>query len=317
MIRKTLLNTYPDPLSVICLGTAKYGDEYDEKRSFEILDAYYAMGGRFIDTANVYGRWGTRGLNESEIVIGKWMKLRGVADMTVMTKCCHYLPDSKDVSRVNRTEAVKDLDESRKTLGLDEIPVLLTHRDNEGTDVRDIVDFLAEAVIAGKIRRFGFSNYRAERIAGAIEYLGETWRDYFFGVSNEWNLHEECSAMDSGGAEKVENGMVTVGRTLYGYQHSCGLPLLPYKAAAGGFFDKLKSTEMLTEREKKVYGSVCREAAGHNVSRTSVALAYLINSGVNAIPIVSVSSAPQLAAFEEVSEWKGDLSYLCQFDPDS
>ena len=53
MMRTIKLQTFPQPLSAVCLGTARFGGDYDDKRSFALLDQYYAMGGRFLDTANV------------------------------------------------------------------------------------------------------------------------------------------------------------------------------------------------------------------------------------------------------------------------
>lgn len=60
MIQKRKLTTFPEEVSAVCMGTARLGGDYDEAKSFELLDAYYGMGGRFIDTANVYGRWSGR-----------------------------------------------------------------------------------------------------------------------------------------------------------------------------------------------------------------------------------------------------------------
>jgi aryl-alcohol dehydrogenase-like predicted oxidoreductase len=42
----------------------------NKKQAFELLDAYVALGGNFIDTANGYQS------EESEIWIGEWMKER-------------------------------------------------------------------------------------------------------------------------------------------------------------------------------------------------------------------------------------------------
>lgn len=39
MIRKIKFSTFPTELSVVCLGCARFGGEYDEKRSFELLDS--------------------------------------------------------------------------------------------------------------------------------------------------------------------------------------------------------------------------------------------------------------------------------------
>ena len=313
MIRKTILPTYPEPLSCVCLGTAYYGAEYDEKRSVELLDAYYAMGGRFLDTANVYGRWSPSGQNESEAIIGRWLKAREITDMVVMTKGCHYALEAKHISRVNRACAMADLEESRRTLDCDVIPIWLMHRDDETVDIREIVDFLAEAVRTGKIRRFGFSNYRAGRIKAALDYMGEDWPELFFGVSNEWSLHEECAMKDSDGAAYVNtDGLVAADSDLLRLHRAYGLPLIPYQAAAGGFYDKLGGEADLSERERRIYGYLREEAAHYRVSLTAVSLAYILNSGLNAIPVVSVNSPAQMASFDDVSAWVGDLSYLCR-----
>ncbi len=76
-------------VSPICLGGMSIGDQWakfgggamDKTSSFALLDAYYAAGGNFIDTANSY-QDGT-----SEAFIGEWMEKRGIRDqMVVATK---------------------------------------------------------------------------------------------------------------------------------------------------------------------------------------------------------------------------------------
>ena len=103
-------------LSGLCLGTASMGSEglsgASLQKAFAILDTYYEMGGRFLDTANVYGRWGVDHTNASEKCIGLWLSDRGITDMTITSKCCHYLPEAHDTSRVDRDSALADLAES-------------------------------------------------------------------------------------------------------------------------------------------------------------------------------------------------------------
>jgi Aldo/keto reductase family len=53
----------------------------DEKASFELLDYFYQNGGNFIDTGSAYQH------EESEMILGKWMKERGNRDeMVIATK---------------------------------------------------------------------------------------------------------------------------------------------------------------------------------------------------------------------------------------
>ena len=59
----------------IVFGGNVFGWTIDQKRSFEILNAFADAGFECIDTADVYSRWaaGNSG-GESETIIGKWMK---------------------------------------------------------------------------------------------------------------------------------------------------------------------------------------------------------------------------------------------------
>jgi len=313
-MRKVNLVSYPHPLSAVCLGTAKFGGDYDEKRSFEQLDMYYDMGGRFMDTANVYGRWAGRGMNESELTIGKWLAARKIDDVVITSKCVHWALESPSVSRVNRDAAMRDLDESRRSLGLDVIPIYLTHRDDPSVDVRVIVDFMAEMVEKGWVTRFGFSNYTADRVKTAVEYMGDDWHKLFVGVSNEWSLHEEVTAAENGGKTAITpDGMVKTGFELWKMHRETGVPLIPFSAAAGGFYAKVKDADVLPKKERDIYTYLLEEQVNRGVSMNAVSVAYILNSGVPAIPVVAVSSEKQMAEFYDIAKWDSDLGYLSPF----
>src|SRR3989442_117724 len=51
-IRNTYLDVFP-----LCLGGNVFGWTANEQQSFDVLDAYAAAGGNFIDTADVYSAW--------------------------------------------------------------------------------------------------------------------------------------------------------------------------------------------------------------------------------------------------------------------
>ena len=76
-------------VSPLCLGGMSIGDKWaewgmgamDKTASFALLDAFYAAGGNFVDTANGYQD------ESSEAFIGEWMEVRGVRDqMVIATK---------------------------------------------------------------------------------------------------------------------------------------------------------------------------------------------------------------------------------------
>lgn len=73
-------------VSPLCLGGISIGSSWSEifgknENPDSLLDAYYALGGNFIDTSNTYN------CEESERLIGEWMEKRGNRDqMVVATK---------------------------------------------------------------------------------------------------------------------------------------------------------------------------------------------------------------------------------------
>ena len=80
-------------VSPICLGAMSIGDKWEQygmgamnkESSFKLLDAFYAAGGNFIDTANNYQD------GSSEEFIGEWMEVRGLRDqMVIATKVGDY-----------------------------------------------------------------------------------------------------------------------------------------------------------------------------------------------------------------------------------
>jgi aryl-alcohol dehydrogenase-like predicted oxidoreductase len=74
-IPQTDLHVFP-----LCLGGNVFAWTADEQQSFDVLDRYFAAGGNFIDTADVYSAWvpGHSG-GESEAIVGRWMASRGRA----------------------------------------------------------------------------------------------------------------------------------------------------------------------------------------------------------------------------------------------
>ena len=73
----------PIQLGAMSIGQAQASTlgSITKEASFELLDAYFDMGGNYIDTANGYQN------EESEEWIGEWMAKRGVReDLVIATK---------------------------------------------------------------------------------------------------------------------------------------------------------------------------------------------------------------------------------------
>jgi len=322
------VRTYPKAFSRICLGTAGFGNAgltgEPVELAFAILDAYYAMGGRFLDTANVYGRWGVDRTNASELVIGRWLRERQITDMTVTTKACHWASEAPSVSRVTADALAHDVDESRASLGMDKLDILLLHRDNEAVDIRAIVDFCVPFVDRGIITRFGFSNFRADRVKTAIDYLGADWDRYFVGVSNEWSL-----AMDGTDGYAPGSGMIATDAALRNVQAEYMFPLFPYSSIAHGFFTKLQrcgaaydgewrntddfrgNKAWLTDRNGRAYNRLTALSAETDLSLAMLSLGYLL-AQPETIPVMTVSRTEQLDELNAVAEAAWDRTMFAE-----
>jgi aryl-alcohol dehydrogenase-like predicted oxidoreductase len=72
-------------VSALSLGAMLMGSRTDEATSFAILDRFVEAGGTFIDTSGNYAFWvhGTQG-GESEELLGRWRRSRGIGDEIVI-----------------------------------------------------------------------------------------------------------------------------------------------------------------------------------------------------------------------------------------
>ena len=148
-----------------CLGTMTFGSEADEATSFAIMDAYVAAGGNFFDTADVY----SNGVSES--IIGRWLKARPDAakQVVIATKARFPMGNGPNDIGLSRRHLGVALDESLTRLGVDRIDLYQMHAWDALTPLEETLRFLDDAVRAGKIGYYGFSNYLGWHIAKAAE----------------------------------------------------------------------------------------------------------------------------------------------------
>ncbi len=154
-------------VSAICLGSAYFGTRISPETSFEILDTYYAQGGRFIDTANSYAGWvpGAEG-GESERTIGDWMRSRGVRDeMFIATKVGIEYPGVE--AGLSPGQVAAECEKSLARLGIERIDLYYAHLDDRQTPLAETLGAFSRLVDAGKVRLIGASNFRAWRMEQA------------------------------------------------------------------------------------------------------------------------------------------------------
>lgn len=146
------------------LGTMTFGAEADEATSHSLLDAYVAGGGNFIDTADVY----TAGTSEE--IIGRWLASHPTdARQIVLASKGRFPmgqgPNDLGTSRRHLRDA---LDASLRRLGVDHIDLYQLHAWDAITPLDETLRFLDDAVTAGKIGYYGFSNFTGWQLTKAV-----------------------------------------------------------------------------------------------------------------------------------------------------
>lgn len=151
-------------VSAFALGTMTFGAEADEATSHAILDDYAEAGGTFIDTADVYSH-GT-----SEEIVGRW--LAGGSGrreaMVVATKGRFPMGDGPNDLGTSRRHLRTALDASLRRLGTDHIDLYQMHAWDPHTPIEETLRFLDDAVSAGKIGYYGFSNFLGWQLTKAV-----------------------------------------------------------------------------------------------------------------------------------------------------
>jgi aryl-alcohol dehydrogenase-like predicted oxidoreductase len=151
-------------VSSLTLGTMTFGSEADEATSREILDAFVAEGGTFIDTADVYSG------NESERIIGRWLADHPTeaGQVVLATKGRFPTGDGPNDVGLSRRHLTRALDASLERLGVESIDLYQMHAWDALTPLDETLRFLDDAVSAGKIGAYGFSNYLGYQITKAV-----------------------------------------------------------------------------------------------------------------------------------------------------
>ncbi len=266
-----------------------FGWTIDEERSFEVLDAYVAAGGNFIDTADSYGRRGPGGAGSSEQIIGRWMAARGNRDDIVIATKVGMSPDAPGLSAENIRRAVAA---SLERLQTDHVDLYYAHKDNPQTPLEETLGAFAELIGAGSVRYVGASNYSPARLQEALRLGEQPGIASYIALQPHYNLLEREYEQE-----------------LMGVCERSGLACFPYFGLARGFLTgKYRRGERvqgprasgIEDRYVNVRGFATLDAleevaAAHGAAPATVALAWLLARPTVVAPLASATSTEQLA----------------------
>ena len=269
-----------------------------EQEGIELLDGVFAAGGTTFDTAQSYGG------GDCERVLGAWMERRGNREQAViLTKGCH---PNQDRDRVTPSDLTSDLMDSLARLRTDYVDLYLLHRDDPSLPVDAIVSTMAEHHAGGRIRAYGGSNWSVARIEEASAYAARQGLPVFAASSPNYSLAVQLRAPWAG-CLSIGGPEAAVDRAWY---RRTQLPVFAWSSLAGGFFsgrfgrDKPRPA---SGREALSAATYCSddnftrlevaEAIGreHGVSAARVALAYIMQTGLDVYPIAASATPEEFA----------------------
>lgn len=280
-----------------CLGTMTFGAESDEATSHRILDDYFAWGGNFIDTADVYSS------GVSEQIVGRWLKAHPTEARraVIATKGRFPMGEKPNDIGLSRRHLHQALDNSLDRLGVDYIDLYQMHAWDALTPIEETLRFLDDAVSAGKIGYYGFSNFVGWHIAKSVEIAKA--RGYTLPVT----LQPQYSLLVRDIELEIVDACI-----------DAGMGLLPWSPLGGGWLTgKYKRDNMPTgatrlgenpkrgmeayearnaqERTWAIIGTVEEIAKARGVSMAQVALAWTAQRPAVTAVILGARTTEQLA----------------------
>jgi aryl-alcohol dehydrogenase-like predicted oxidoreductase len=278
-------------VSRLCLGCMGFGDAarwvhkwvLDEETSRPI-----ELGINFFDTANVYS------LGASEEILGRALKdFAKRDDVIIATKLHGKMSDTPNGGGLSRKAVLSEIDNSLKRLGTDYVDLYQIHRWDYETPIEETMEALNDIVRAGKVRYIGASAMWAWQFQKALHAAEKHGWTRFVSMQDHYNLiyrEEEREMLPLCREEKIGS--------------------IPYSPLAAGRLTRDWSSESTLRSEtdeiaKKKYDTtadadrlvverVAEIAKKYEVSRTHIALAWLLHKEPVTAPIIGATKITHL-----------------------
>ncbi|WP_407569645.1 aldo/keto reductase [Deinococcus altitudinis] len=292
------------------LGSMQFGWSADEEASQSVMDAYYAAGGNFIDTADIYTNWtGSNAGGVSEEMIGRWMKARGNrADMVIATKVRGPMGERGSEGRksmhqregLSRRWIIQACEDSLRRLQTDHIDLYQAHWVDAQTPIEETLSALTELVKRGYVRYIGCSNFSAWRLMQALWTSDKRNLESFVSIQPEYSLLTPTRANFERELMPVcvEYGVGVIpwsplGGGLLTGKYRRGAPLPESVRADENSAQRFSDRNFdVVETLSKIAGQ--RQAAGEQVLTAQVALAWMLAQPAMTAPIIGANSVAQL-----------------------
>jgi aryl-alcohol dehydrogenase-like predicted oxidoreductase len=282
-------------VSVVGLGTNKFGARIDYEQSKAVLEAAIEQGITLLDTADIYSQ-GT-----SEELIGRALEGRRDA-VFIATKFGKPMDANPSESRGSRDYIRWAVEGSLQRLRTDVIDVYQIHEPDPSTPIEETLGALDELVREGKVRWVGSSNFSAVQIEEADTIARDRGWARFVSAQNEYSFVQRDAEGDA-----------------LPMCDSLGIGMLPYFPLASGLLTgkhelrqtpkegRLAGRDVPAERWAKVE-AVQRYADERNVTILDVAIGGLLAMPAIVSVIAGATRPEQVRANVKAGSWEPNQS---------
>jgi aryl-alcohol dehydrogenase-like predicted oxidoreductase len=266
------LNVYA--LGLGCMGMSHAYGPTNESESLAVLRRYFALGGNFLDTAELYGPY------TNEELLGRFLREVPREAAIIATKFGFRIENGIRGTDSSPANVRRACDASLKRLGIEVIDLFYQHRVDPQVPIEETVGAMAELVQEGKVRTLGLSEAGAETLKRAARIHPITALQSEYPV---WSRDVES------------NGVLAACREL-------GITFVPYSPLGRGFLtgtiqktDDLDPSdwrrtnprfqEQALDANLKLAETVKKIANRKGCTPAQLALAWILAKGTDVVPI--------------------------------
>ncbi|MCY8373411.1 aldo/keto reductase [Bacillus inaquosorum] len=282
-------------VSRLCLGCMSFGAAekwvhqwvLDEEKSRPIIKKALELGINFFDTANVYS------MGASEEILGRALKDYANRDEIVLaTKVHQRMHEGPNGAGLSRKAIMSEIDKSLKRLGTDYVDLYIIHRWDYHTPIEETMEVLHDVVKAGKARYIGASAMYAWQFQKALHVAEKNGWTKFVSMQNHLNLiyrEEEREMLPLCKEEKI-------GVTPYSPLASGRLTREWSETTHRSETDQIQKSkyDATADADRLVVERLAAIAEKHGVSRTHIALAWLLQKKPVTAPIIGATKMSHL-----------------------
>ena len=294
-MQKKLLGKSNIEVSELCLGTMYFGTSVKEKEAFEVLNEFVNRGGNFIDTANNYCYWNGGSGDESELLIGKWLREGGHRDKIILASKIGARPQNPIATPIVleglRKETIIDaVEQSLLRLKTDYLDLCYIHADLEAYPIDERLEALSLLEIQGKIRSKGHSNLSKERLTKMNTIINEMSQTSFKAIQQKYSYLLPEKIDKEGLLKFVDDGLIELAE-------QSEASLLTYSVLLSGAYSRpwqSMPAAYKSAKNEQLFNEMMRLSNEIGCTNSQWVLRSVMKQSENIIPLISASKISQL-----------------------